>query len=107
EETIAVAAPMQGTIVSVDIAEGDSVMRGQQVAVMEAMKMEHVIAAPVSGILRSITVTQGDTIAEGHPLALIEEREVDGAGVTTIADGDLELIRPDLAEAMERHEVGL
>ncbi|HXD90464.1 MAG TPA: carboxyl transferase domain-containing protein [Candidatus Binataceae bacterium] len=107
EGTFPVAAPMQGTIVSVDVAEGESVTRGQQVAVMEAMKMEHVIAAPVSGILLSVTVAKGDTIAKGHPLAFIEEREVDNTGVATVADTDLEVIRPDLAEVLERHEFGL
>ena len=44
ENTVAIEAPMQGTIVSVDVSEGDRVHRGQQLFVMEAMKMEHVIA---------------------------------------------------------------
>ena len=43
---------MQGTIVSVDANEGDVVTQGQQLIVMEAMKMEHVLAAPVNGIVR-------------------------------------------------------
>ena len=60
---------MQGTIVSVDVSEGDRVHRGQQLFVMEAMKMEHVIAADKSGIVRRITVAKGDAIFEGHPLS--------------------------------------
>ena len=51
ENTIAVTAPMQGTIVTVDASEGDALTQGQQLLVMEAMKMEHVIVAPASGIL--------------------------------------------------------
>src|SRR6185369_7120991 len=60
-----VSAPMQGTIVSVEAREGDSVRAGQPLLVMEAMKMEHVIAAPVDGIVRRIGVAAGDTIFEG------------------------------------------
>ena len=64
---------MQGTIVSFDVREGDAVRQGQQLAVMEAMKMEHVIHSPISGIVRQITVAKGDTVFEGHPLVFIEE----------------------------------
>ena len=107
EGTIAIRAPMQGTIVSVEAKEGDTVTRGQQLLVMEAMKMEHVIAAPANGTIRQITVTAGDTIAENHPLAFIEEHEIDESAIITTAAIDLEVIRPDLAEVLERHEIGL
>src|SRR5207302_291336 len=43
---IVVRAPMQGTIVAVDVSVGDEVPAGRQLVVMEAMKMEHVVAAP-------------------------------------------------------------
>ncbi len=59
EGTVAVAAPMQGTIVSLDVREGDRVHKGQQLFVMEAMKMEHVIHARVSGIVRLYHGEQG------------------------------------------------
>ncbi len=105
ENTIAVAAPMQGTIVSFDVREGDAVRQGQQLLVMEAMKMEHVIHSPSSGIVRRITVGKGDTVFEGHPLVFIEEGEVDASLAAPIKELDLEYIRPDLAEVMERHEI--
>ena len=44
--SVGVASPIQGTIVAINVAEGDEVRQGQQVAVVEAMKMEHVITAP-------------------------------------------------------------
>ena len=84
ENTVAIKAPIQGTIVSVDIRVGESVRRGQQLLVMEAMKMEHVIAATASGIVREITVAIGDTVYEGHPLALVEEREVEASEVESV-----------------------
>jgi acetyl/propionyl-CoA carboxylase alpha subunit/acetyl-CoA carboxylase carboxyltransferase component len=107
EGTIAVRAPMQGTIVSVDAKDGDTITRGQQLIVMEAMKMEHVIAAPANGIMRQVTVAKGDTIVENHLLAFIEEREIDEAALAPAAALDLEVIRPDLSEVLERHEIGL
>ena len=107
ENTVAVSAPMQGTIVSVDVTEGDTVRREQQLLVMEAMKMEHVIQSPGSGVVRRITVAKGDTVFEGHPLVFIEERELDDAAVAANEELDLEYIRPDLAEVMERHEITL
>ncbi|HYB89477.1 MAG TPA: carboxyl transferase domain-containing protein [Candidatus Binataceae bacterium] len=107
ENTIAIKAPMQGTIVSVDVSEGDLVHRGRQLFVMEAMKMEHVIQAPLSGFVRRITVTRGDAIFEGHPLAFIEEAEVEAAETAAEQTVDLDRIRPDLAEVHERHAMGM
>ena len=102
-----VPAPMQGTIVSLDVAEGDTVRKGQSVLVMEAMKMQHEIAAPVGGIVRAVTVAVGDTVFEAHPLLFIEETE-DASGVATAAKAiDLDLIRPDLAEVMARQAKAL
>jgi acetyl/propionyl-CoA carboxylase alpha subunit/acetyl-CoA carboxylase carboxyltransferase component len=97
-----VAAPMQGTIVNLEVAEGDTVRRGQTLLVMEAMKMQHEIVAPVGGIVRAVTVATGDTVFEGHPLLFIEETE-DASGVVAAAkEIDLDLIRPDLAEVLAR-----
>jgi acetyl-CoA carboxylase carboxyltransferase component/biotin carboxyl carrier protein len=107
EGTSALRAPMQGTIVSVDAKDGDPITRGQQLLVMEAMKMEHVIAAPANGILRQITVAKGDTVGENQPLAFIEEREIDESAHAPTAALDLEVIRPDLTEVLDRHEIGL
>ena len=102
-----VPAPMQGTIVSLDVAEGDIVRRGQSVLVMEAMKMQHEIPAPVGGIVRAVMVAIGDTVFEAHPLLFIEETD-DASGVTAAAKAiDLDLIRPDLAEVMVRQAKAL
>ncbi len=105
--TVAVAAPMQGTIVSIDVSEGDEVHRGRQLFVMEAMKMEHVIRAQVSGVVRRIAVAERDAVFEGHPLAFIEEAEVAATESEAAEAVDLDYIRPDLAAVHERHAIGL
>ena len=96
-------APLQGTIVSLAAQVGDAVRAGQTVAIMESMKMEHVIAAHVSGYVREITVAAGDTIFEDHPLVFIEEADVGGAGHAEDEEIDLDAIRPDLQLILDRH----
>ena len=105
--TVSVPAPLQGTIVSLDVSEGDEVHVGQQLLIMESMKMEHVISAETSGIIRQLTVGQGDAVFEGHPLAFIEETEVEATAVEQATALDLDYIRPDLSEIVERHELGM
>jgi acetyl/propionyl-CoA carboxylase alpha subunit len=107
EGMVAVVAPMQGTIVSIDVAEGELVHREQQLFVMEAMKMEHVIRAEVSGAVLQILVAVGDAIFEGHPLAHIEAAEVQVSAAAEQKQIDLDHIRPDLAEVHDRHLLGM
>jgi acetyl/propionyl-CoA carboxylase alpha subunit/acetyl-CoA carboxylase carboxyltransferase component len=105
EGTVALPAPVLGTIVSLDIEEGDVVNAGEQMLVMEAMKMQHVVKATTSGVVRMINVTPGDTVHEGHPLAFIEPGEQSADSVVAEDVVDLDEIRPDLAEVLERQAV--
>ena len=102
--TVAVPAPLQGTVVSIEVREGDSVRAGQTLLVMESMKMEHEIKAATGGTVRRIAVAVGDTLHQGHPLLFIEESEVEGAEATAGEVVDLDEIRPDLKEVLDRHE---
>ncbi|CAN7737157.1 acetyl/propionyl/methylcrotonyl-CoA carboxylase subunit alpha [Acidovorax sp. LjRoot118] len=61
-------APMPGKVVSVAVKAGDKVAKGQALAVMEAMKMEHTIAAPVDGVVQELLYAPGDQVAEGAEL---------------------------------------
>ena len=102
-----VASPIQGTVVAIDVAVGESVRRGQQLAVVEAMKMEHLITAPHAGIVRGVTMAPGDVVREGYPIVFIEEAEVAGAAVAAESALDPDLIRGDLQETYDRHAFGL
>ena len=100
-------APLQGTIVSIAVEEGDEVAAGQLIVVMEAMKMEHEIAAHVSGVVRLIGVALGDAVYEDHPMVFIEEADVDVDTAVVASKVDLDHIRPDLQEVYDRHYKGM
>lgn len=100
----ALCAPLQGTIVSIDVHEGDAVRRGQQVLVMESMKMEHVITATDSGHVRRIAVSVGDAVLEGAPLVEIDGAEVGHHAEVTEQSIDLDHIRRDLQEVQNRKQ---
>ena len=102
EGTVPLRAPMQGTIVVLSVAEGATVLAGQEVLVLEAMKMQHAVTAPAAGIVRLFTVAAGDTVFEDHPLAFIEERADLGGGARQEETIDLDTIRPDLKEVLDR-----
>jgi len=65
-------APMGGVVVEVSVAVGDAVKAGQQVAVIEAMKMKTVIAADHDGKVTKIMVKAGDAVDSGQALMTIE-----------------------------------
>ena len=61
-------APMPGKVVSFAVRAGDKVSKGQALAVMEAMKMEHTIVAPLDGVIKELLYAPGDQVAEGAEL---------------------------------------
>jgi len=103
----AVRAPLQGTIVSLSVAVGDKVSPGAQLAVMEAMKMEHVVSAETAGLVVAAHVAPGDTVWDGEMLLTLEPMEAGDAVAVAEEEVDLDAIRPDLAEVLERRNLNL
>jgi biotin carboxyl carrier protein len=66
-------APMPGSVVSVLVGAGDTVVAGQAVAVLEAMKMQHTIRAPQDGVVADVRATAGDQVDGGTVLLVIED----------------------------------
>src|SRR5690606_29682275 len=81
---------------------------GAQLAVLEAMKMEHVVTAPEGGYIRKLAARPGDNLFEDEPLLFIEP-SADAAARAAEAETEIDPdhIRPDLAEVIERHRIGL
>src|SRR4051812_25353099 len=102
-----IVSPLQGTVVSIDVAVGDVVRAGLQVVVLESMKMEHVVEAPASGVVTTIAIAAGDTVMTGDALLSLDPRAADDDAATVDVAPDHALERADLAEVVERHAVGL
>ena len=67
-----VTVPMVGKIVSVTIKVGDKVQENDQIAVLEAMKMEMPVVTPVDGTVKEVHITAGQEVEAEQTLALIE-----------------------------------
>ena len=100
--TVALNAPSTGVLLSLAVGEGDAVAAGQAVAVLEAMKMEFVVKAASGGIVRALAAQPGAAIAEDQPLLYLEPAEVAGETQRSEQEQDLDQIRADLAEVLQR-----
>ncbi len=67
----AVTAPMPGTILKVNVSNGQAVKAGQVLIVLEAMKMENEILAPKDGTVTQVAVQKGSNVDTGAPLVVI------------------------------------
>ena len=67
----AVVSPMQGTVLKVEVTEGEQVEAGRVLCVVEAMKMENEIAAHRSGTVAQLSVSPGDAVASGQVICLV------------------------------------
>jgi len=71
----AVVTPMQGTVLAVEVAEGDEVRAGQVICVVEAMKMENEIAAHRDGVITDLSVAPGQAVTTGQVVCVVAQRE--------------------------------
>jgi acetyl-CoA carboxylase carboxyltransferase component len=100
-------APMQGTIVSVDVSIGQLVIAGQQLMLIESMKMHHAIESPCDGTVAAVLVVAGVTVMAGVPLAAVTPGAVAERPSGDVAATDRSVVRADLSEVQIRHAVGL
>ncbi|MGY8683762.1 carboxyl transferase domain-containing protein [Bradyrhizobium sp. UFLA05-153] len=102
EGTVMVAAPLQGTVVTIQVKEGEIVRPGQQLAVIESMKMEHLVMAEQGGRVTKLAAGDGVTLLHGEPILYLEPLDVAADSAAKEAEIDLDHIRPDLAEMFSR-----
>ena len=67
-----VSCPMPGTILSVNVSNGQAVKKGDVLVVLEAMKMENEIQAPRDGVVASVAVTKGSNVETGAVLVVLQ-----------------------------------
>ena len=105
-DAVATIAPLRGTVSSLEVGVGQSVGLGETLAVLEAMKMQHLVAAPVAGEVLRIEVAVGQTVDLAAVLLFIAPGEQADTATETQAV-DLDLIRPDLADVFAAHALTL
>ena len=110
-----VRSPLQGTIVSLEVATGDVVRAGAVLLLIESMKMHHDVVADGGGEVVEVTVDVGTAVMPGDLLVRLAPVEAghhgdgdDGADEDEYlpSTGDA-MVRADLAETLERHRIGL
>ncbi|MEA2787003.1 MAG: hypothetical protein QOF71_3107 [Candidatus Eremiobacteraeota bacterium] len=100
--TEALRAPTPGKLLAIDVEVGAPVARGQRFAVLEAMKMEHVLTAEISGIVRAIAAQPGAILDGGDAVLFVEPADVELADAGADPHAGLDELRADLAEVLER-----
>jgi len=68
-----IRAPIVGRVARLLVQAGDAVAKGDRIAVVEAMKMEHVLHAPRDGVVESVAVREGEHVVQGSVVAVLEE----------------------------------
>lgn len=71
ENGTVITAPMPGTVLSINVNEGDAVSKGQVLLILEAMKMENEIMAMSDGVVASIKVAKGAVVSAGDPMIVL------------------------------------
>ncbi len=104
--TVVITAPMRASVVSIDVAPGADIRPGQQVAVLEAMKMHHVVEAHASGTVTDIPVAVDDVVDENDALVILASVDHAAEAIQSSSTMDLHAPRADLDEVRARHARG-
>lgn len=98
---IGVPSPMPGVLITLLVAENEPVGVGTPIAVLEAMKMEHVVTSETAGYVRQLAQI-GSTVGKGDMLIVVETADVEVAAEAVETAFDPDAIRPDLQEVLDR-----
>src|SRR5699024_5906059 len=98
----AVVAPVSGSVVAIDVVEGQQVAAGTVLALVEAMKMQHEVRAERSGEITAIVVRSGDVVPAGAPVAHLAATGATEERASSATEPDPEHVREDLARVRAR-----
>ncbi|MBA3364938.1 MAG: acetyl-CoA carboxylase biotin carboxyl carrier protein subunit, partial [Actinobacteria bacterium] len=73
----AVVSPMQGTVLAVEVSDGDEVAAGQVLCIVEAMKMENEVTAQRSGTVANLSVAPGEPVQTGQVICIVSQGAAD------------------------------
>lgn len=101
-----IQSSMPGTVIRMDCKSGEEVRQGQQLLIIESMKMHHVVTSPANGIVTQTDVVTDDIIADGQSLVWIETNDSVAVVEQQEVEQDLDQIRSDLQEVYDRKGAG-
>ena len=104
--SVVITAPMRGSVVSIDVVRGVEVISSQQVAMLEAMKIHHVIEAQTSGTVTDIVVVVDDVVDENDALVILVCADHTVEEIALASEVDLDAPHADLDEVRARHVRG-
>jgi acetyl-CoA carboxylase carboxyltransferase component/biotin carboxyl carrier protein len=107
---VTLEAPVQGAVISVDVAHGDEVRPGQPIATIESLELHHVVRSDRAGTVHAVPTGVGEQVRRGDPIAVIQGAPIDANEETADfesdededQDVDLDRARGDLVELNER-----
>ena len=67
-----ISSPMPGNVIKINVEEGEKVLAGQKLIVLEAMKLENNITSTRAGVVKKILVSEGQAVNQGQPLIVVE-----------------------------------
>ncbi|MCE1180559.1 MAG: carbamoyl-phosphate-synthetase [Micrococcales bacterium] len=102
-----VSSELTGTVVEVTVAPGSRVRPGETVAVVEAMKMEHLVTAQAAGVVGRVVATAGDAVTTGSPLVVLDLDMDQSADEVVEIVQDLDEVRADLQTLRDRRQFTL
>lgn len=103
-----ITAHTDGTVVEVLVKSGDTVNHGDELLIIEAMKMEHLVLADSAGVATQVLTQVGDTVAKGQPIIILEPANLVANNAPQETEiFDLDEIRPDLGEVLDRRRYTL
>ncbi len=102
KDLLTIYTPMPGSVLSILIKKGDKIRKGQELVVIEAMKMESVIHATHSGVVEKLAIQEGDILSEQQPILMLRPAAIE-VEKEVVADAiDPDYIRPDLEAVNKR-----
>ena len=100
-----VCSPLIGTVFRILVTHGDTVTIGQEVAIIESMKMEHPVTSDVEGTVAAVLVDEGATVTAGQPLLSVAPGTVRTTAAVETTQSEDGAVRADLARYLERRRL--
>ncbi len=105
EGSVGLRSPISGVLIAMSAGEGDEVRQGEEIALVEAMKMQQGVTAPLGATILEILVQPGTMLAEGELIAILQPGDGAETSIQDISTLDADHIRSDLAELRRRKEL--